>query len=375
MAAGWRAAAATAIAGRIPAVASTSGLDRALVCIYLFGGNDSNNLIVPLDRTQYAAYARIRGNLALSLDSLLPVTAARSQTQYGFHPALAELRDLWNSRALAVVANVGSLAEPVSKRAYRARTAMLPEDLMVHKDASLRYLPEGFAVPGWTAHMPGAFTFDSGLSLASPEGLPLPGEQRENALLRRVMAGDSPAGTPFPATGIGRQLRQVSSLLPACARMGMSRQIFLCSLSGFDTHSDQPSRQARLWRELSAGLSAFYQATLELGVEQRVTTFTATEFNRTMQPNAKNGTEHGWGGHQLVLGGAVLGGDVYGEFPAPAMDGPDDAGHQGIWIPTTSRDQYEAALARWFGVPFSDLTALFPRLGAFPATPALGFLV
>ena len=386
--AGWRALATTGIAGALPtfhqrtAAAKTGAFDRALVCIYLFGGNDSNNLIVPMERSQYDTYARTRGNLAVPFDALLPVTAARSQRAYGFHPALAELRDLYNSRVLAVIANVGSLAQPVTKAAYLAGTAALPGDWMRHNDESLGYLPGGFAVPGWAARLaglkltapnPNALAFDSGTSMVLPAGFRLPPEEEPNALLARAMAGAAHWITRFPATSLGRQLQQVASLLQAGPQMGMSQQICFCPLGGFDTHIEQAGRQAASFRQLSEAMAAFYDATVEMGIAQRVITFTETEFNRTLLPNRKNGTEHGWGGHQIVMGGPVLGGDVYGDFPALALNGPDDAGAAGVWIPTTSKDQVAATLANWFGVRLADLPGLLPRLGSFRA-PTLEFL-
>ena len=154
----------------------------------------------------------------------------------------------------------------------------------------------------------------------------------------------------------------------------MRRQIFFASLGGFDTHSGQLTAQDNLFSQVSAAVSAFYNATLELGVDQSVTLFTESDFNRTFQPNSNGGTDHAWGGHHFVAGGAVKGGDVYGSFPNFALGGPDDAGAEGRWIPSTSVDQYAATLAAWFGVSPGDLPAVFPNLGNFPATD-IGFLL
>jgi uncharacterized protein (DUF1501 family) len=153
----------------------------------------------------------------------------------------------------------------------------------------------------------------------------------------------------------------------------LGRQIFTATLSGFDTHVGQSSRQNQLFGALDAAMSAFYEATVEMGLADRVTTFTLSEFNRTLAVNSNNGTDHGWGGHQLVLGGSVVGGDVHGTFPSLALGGPDDLRRSGIWIPTTSRDQYAATLASWFGADTGQLVDCFPSLSAFPVS-TLDFL-
>ncbi len=153
----------------------------------------------------------------------------------------------------------------------------------------------------------------------------------------------------------------------------MGRQIFFVSAGGFDTHSDQLTQQVQLLSEISQAMSSFYQATQELGVANQVTTFTLSEFNRTLQPGTNAGTDHAWGSHQLILGGAVKGNSVYGTFPTLALGGPDDAGSNGRWIPTTALDQYGATLASWFGVSDANLPAIFPNLVNFP-TSNLGFM-
>ena len=159
--------------------------------------------------------------------------------------------------------------------------------------------------------------------------------------------------------------------IAARATLGMQRQIFFCAVGGYDTHGDQLGAQAGLLAELSQGLSAFYNATLELGVEQSVTTFSASDFGRTLPTNGA-GSDHGWGSHQFVMGGAVRGNRLYGTFPTLAVNGPDDT-EDGRWIPTTSVDEFSATMARWFGVSDSDLPTVFPNIGRF-ANPNLGFL-
>jgi uncharacterized protein (DUF1501 family) len=205
--------------------------------------------------------------------------------------------------------------------------------------------------------------------------------------------------TVFPSTSLGNQLRQIAKLIKANLTQGslsMKRQIFFCTIGGFDTHTNQTSAnptspnnaggQGNLLTQLSQAMNAFYNATLELeqtqpGVSAQITTFTLSDFGRTFQPSGSGagavGSDHGWGSHQFIMGGAVLGGRFYGTFPTLALGGPDDtdsgANPRGRWIPTTSVDQYAATLARWYGVAAADIPTVFPFIGRF-ATSNIGFL-
>ena len=183
----------------------------------------------------------------------------------------------------------------------------------------------------------------------------------------------TPFTTKFANNDLAQQLRQVAQVIAARSALGMGRQIFFCSTGGFDTHADQLPQHVSLMSNLSQSMAAFYQATQELGVADKVTTFTLSEFSRTLQPGTNAGTDHAWGGHQLILGGAVKGDTVYGTFPTLALNGPDDAGNNGRWIPTTALDQFAATLATWFGVPDTGLPTIFPNLTNFP-TSNLGFM-
>jgi len=178
--------------------------------------------------------------------------------------------------------------------------------------------------------------------------------------------------TVFPDTSIGKQFRQVARMIQARDSLGLSRQIFFVSLSGFDTHADQLASQAGLLARLDAAMASFYQATEELAVASQVTSFTLSEFGRTLLP-ANSGSDHGWGNHHFIMGGAVNGGDVYGEFPSLVLSGSDDASDKGRLIPTTSVDQYAATIANWLGVGTQDLADLFPNLINFP-NPLLRFI-
>jgi len=161
--------------------------------------------------------------------------------------------------------------------------------------------------------------------------------------------------------------------MAARSALNIQRQIFFCSLGGFDTHADQLDTQVSLFTQLSPAMVAFYQATQELGVSSEVTTFTLSEFSRTFQPGSNGGTDHAWGSHQMIMGDAVKGNAFYGQFPTLALGGPDDTGSNGRWIPSTSVDQYAATLATWFGVANTDLPSIFPNLANFQ-TSSLGFL-
>lgn len=414
---------------------------RALVCVFLFGGNDGNNLVVPVD-ARYAGYAAARrqpadGGLALPLAQLLPLAPASGAAAYGLHPDMPELQQLWTSGALGVVFNVGTLVAPTTKADDAAGRVPRPQSLMSHQDQQNQWqtsLPDRPARSGWGGRiadrLPGAslpplvsvagnVLFAAG-ERSHPLAVPaaggssfgltgfdqtagsravraamdaLRGLDLDNALVQSV-AGETVAA--FAASGalapvlagtssttdalfgpqpspLDKQLLQVARIIEARAVLGASRQIFFVSLGGFDTHNDQLARQSKLLADLSQSLAAFHAATVQLGVASAVTTFTLSDFARTLQPASGGGSDHAWGNHQLVLGGAVRGRQTYGTFPTLALGGPDDFSTEGRWIPTTSTDQYAATLARWFGVAPGDLASVLPNLGRF-ASQDLGFL-
>lgn len=405
---------------------SASGY-KALVCIFLFGGNDSNSMIVPID-SRYSAYRAVRGPVAIDGSLLLPAGGSG----YGLHPSLTNIHRFYGQQHAAAVFNVGTLFEPVTKSSLQ--TTPLPRNLYSHSDQTQQWqssdpnggatgwagrltdhavlhntgsLPPGITVNGgnalflagqstrglnfsnsgsyglttfgdstsMAARLAGlqkVLTFDSGLQLVSAANGVL-GDSLKSAQEINAALGSAPAlPVPFPNTSLADQLAQVAQIIAVRGNLGMNRQIFFAGLGGFDNHEELLVRHASLMTTLDEAVGAFVTTLEQRGVLGDVTVFTESEFNRTANPNANNGTDHAWGGHHLVLGGAVNGG-VYGTFPTLELQGPDDASDRGNWIPTTGLDQYAATLAQWFDVPPADLNTIFPNLANFsPRT--LGFV-
>jgi uncharacterized protein (DUF1501 family) len=430
--------------GLMSALAQAPANYQALVCVFLFGGNDANNMLVPMDTAGYANYLSNRGaistgGLALDQGTLLPIaskTQQNGQTAFGLHPNLGEVQGLFNSGKLAFLANVGPLSQPVTRTQYLAKSLPVPANLFSHADQQQQWQSlelDGFYKSGWAgriadnlgglntsaafppvtsvagsaifctgqqtqpyAIIPGStpgltgfnttaastarlqalqqlLTFDSGVSLIQSASSITSNSLTDSKVLSTALAAATPLATSFPATGIGGQLKQVAQLLSVRSALGLNRQVFFCSLGGFDTHSNQIATQQTLFSQLSPALSAFYNATQELNLAQQVTTFTMSDFSRTYQPASDGGSDHAWGSVQMMVGGAVAGGDIYGTLPVFTPGGPNDVGSNGRWIPTTAIDQYGATLAKWFGVPVADFAGIFPNLANFP-TQTLSFL-
>ena len=208
-------------------------------------------------------------------------------------------------------------------------------------------------------------TFDSGVSLIQAASTTTTNALQDSKSLADAIAGAPALATAFPNSGVANQLKQVAQIISVRSALGLQRQIFFVSIGGFDTHSDQLAAQTNLYTQLSQAMNAFYQATVEIGAASQVTSFTLSDFSRTYQPDSTSGSDHAWGGHHMIMGGGVHGGDFFGTFPTLALGGPDDATNEGRWIPTTSLDQYAASLSSWFGVPTADLPAIFPNLANF----------
>jgi uncharacterized protein (DUF1501 family) len=326
----WRSLAAVGAVGCLPKLLTASAQNRVLVVIYLFGGNDSNNMLVPLNGGQYAGYARTRGDMALKADALIPVNAATSKTSYGFHPSMGALAHLYNQGVVAMISNVGATVRPAT-----------------HSYESLSFFRQGHTIPSWAggaqASLNSVLGFDTGVALL-PLDFPNP-SSAPNLSPTMARAATAAFRTPFPQTGIGQALRHVAGMIEAASMMALGRQVFLASYGGFDTHWSQPERHAGLLNDLSQAMGAFYQSTVEMGVAHEVTTITDSEFGRNLVPNLTQGTDHGWGSHQLAMGATVVGGDVYGRFPDLTSTACLDS--QGGLVPTTANQQFYAAVNSW----------------------------
>jgi uncharacterized protein (DUF1501 family) len=421
--------------GLVNALAQNATDYKALVCVFLFGGNDSNNMVIPYDSAGYASYKSARAGLALAQGSLLPINPASIGSPFALHPRFGGLQSLFNSQKLAVLANVGTLVQPTTAAQFQNGGAALPMNLFSHSDQEAQMqtaILDRTAETGWAGRtadkiqsiyggnfpiiislagtnifcegvvaqaiqsngnptqllngfggsadsnarlsaLQSLLTFDTGLSLIQAASTTTGNAIQNGQTLAAALATGTPLATQFPQNSyFASQLQQVAKIIQVRSALGLQRQIFFVSMGGFDTHSGQLAQQDSLFNDMNQSLSAFYQATVEMGVNSNVTTFTLSDFGRTYSPNS-DGTDHAWGGHHLIMGGAVKGGDFYGTFPTLAVNGPDDATGQGRWVPTTSLDQYAATLASWFGVAAADLPSIFPNLANF-TTPTLGIM-
>jgi len=446
---------------------------KALVCIFLQGGDDSNNLIIPTVTSEYNNYAAVRTPiLALPSASLQPLLTPGTSNNYvdaaghtyGFHPACPELAQLFSQGQLAVLMNTGTLVYPINRPQYLAKSISTPPQLFSHADQQTQWqtsLPDQPPTTGWAGRcadllnsvqpgapislcisLAGSNTLEVGnivsqysvstsgaISLTGVSGARLAaltnllGLQYLNlqskayagvaahsintgSLLNNAITNTLATNywaTPFPTTitpptggnafgsALAPQLKMVARLIEAGSRaaanggFGMSRQIFFCQVGGYDLHTGQTNYTAanpngvmtgahsNLLAELSQSFLAFQSAMQQLGLANKVTAFTASDFSRTFPSNGQ-GSDHGWGSHHLILGGAgysggkqtgsVNGGQTFGTLPALTVNGPDDTG-TGRWIPTTATDQYFATLATWFGVDPGNLSTVFPNLSRF----------
>jgi uncharacterized protein (DUF1501 family) len=452
---------------------------KALVCVFLDGGNDSNNMIVPIHDdasiSNYAAYRGVRAALGLALPRsavdgagpyLIPISVPRiGGLMYGMHPALSpEVADatqapgllgLWNTGKMAVVNNIGNLVGPLTRVTYQNNTGVRPYQLFSHSDQSDQQMnarADRLEFTGWGGRIADKLTpqdldaaipmvtsirgnvvFTSGVTSkpltigtgnlnnqlvingfnATPESV-----ARRNALnslrtidltnnvvkavsdatnqavaLNQTFATNPVFTTVFPSSSLGQQLLQVARIISLRTTLGANRQIFYVRFGGFDTHGGQLASHDRDYREMGQAMRAFYNATVEMGIQNQVTQFTLSDFGRTLEPSVASdgtiGTDHAWGTHSIIVGGSVNGGAATGNFygmntsngtpfPTLALNGPDDTDNRGRWIPTTSVDQYAAVLATWFGVDAASLTGptgVLPNLGNFTwPTPLLSFI-
>jgi uncharacterized protein (DUF1501 family) len=425
------------------AAAATQEGYRALVCILLAGGNDSYNMVVPNDSDQFAEYSAIRSDLALDQASLLPLAGTTAQGRsYALHPGMSAIQQLYADGELSIMANVGTLLEPVDAQAVESGSARLPLGLFSHSDQIAQWqtaVPDDRIAQGWggrladlyqgvntangismnislggnnlfqsgnrtveyaiTAQGDGATSvngYDDGSEFGDfrkrmiDELLAVP----QTNLLRReyskrlrgaidaqrvfvdALQASATPDTAFSAGPFSQSLRQVARVIAARDALGACRQTFFVQVGGWDHHDEVLDNQANMLPAVSQGLKEFRDALVEIGVYSDVTTFTTSDFGRTLTSNGK-GSDHGWGGNHLVMGGSVGGGQIIGSYPLLSMNSPLDVG-RGIYIPTTSVDEYFAELALWFGVSAGDLDAVLPNVRNFynpeSGTPPLGFL-
>ncbi len=409
---------------------------KALVCVFLFGGNDSYNMLVPRSNTEYNVYAASRQNMAITQADLLPINPLTPDgADYGLHPMMADVQTLFETNRAAFISNVGPLIEPTTKDQYQNQSVLLPPQLFSHNDqqdqwSSLRGVNQ--SKTGWAGRLADLIRtnvtdqqmatnvslFGNTLLQSADETVayvmgsegPIPftgfdnttAGQAQRAAFERVLnanygsiyergfaevqrravasadlIGNALAGAPilntvFPISQLGAQLNTVARLIAVRDTLQMQRQIFFVATGGFDSHDDQLLNQPELLGGVSEAMAAFYNATVELGVSDMVTSFTQSDFARTLTSNG-DGTDHAWGGNQLVIGDAVAGREMYGIYPRLELDGPDDVSGGRI-IPTTSADQYAATLSRWFGISDADLATVAPHIDNFVQRD-LGFLL
>ncbi|MDF7774324.1 DUF1501 domain-containing protein [Sphingomonas sp. AOB5] len=424
------------------AAAATSPDYKALVCIFLYGGNDYANTLTPYDQASYNAYYAARPTLAhrrdaLAATALMPTNALAGGVQYALAPSLAPLLPLFNGGRLAPVLNVGTLMRPTTKAQFLAKSVPLPPKLCSHNDQQSIWQassPEG-ASSGWGGRMGDLFqsgngsaaltcigtqgnavylTGRSAVQYTVGTGGPLRlnnnatsifGSSQAASAMRSLMTSSSgnmladehaivskraletynqvssALGTApesdfplFPANNsLATQLKIVARMIAAAPQLGAKRQVFFVSMGGFDLHDNLATQHPVLLAQLAEAMRAFHDTTVAMGASNNVTTFTASDFGRTLLTNS-DGSDHGWGSTHFVMGGAVKGGRIYGTPPVIGNNTQDDIG-QGRLLPTTSVDQYAATLANWFGVSDGDLSTVLPNIGSYDrSTWNLGFV-
>jgi uncharacterized protein (DUF1501 family) len=408
---------------------------RALVCVFFYGGNDNHNTVVPYDEVHHKQYADIRTSIALARADLaateiVPDNPWTDGRRMALHPSLAPLRTLFDQGRLAVAMNVGTLTrEGTTLEDYRAARG-LPPKLFSHNDQQSVWqssLAEG-ATSGWGGRMADVMASDSGAAAfltsisASGNAVMMSGskvvqyqvgpagsvaianvvgsttttealrrlvtrssthlfEEEHAAIARRSIDADArvraalagaPADVPFPDTSLGGQLRIVARLIAARAALGVKRQVFFVSQGGFDNHDNLIDLHPGLLGSVADAMKAFHDATVTLGVQNQVTTFTGADFGRTLSSNG-DGSDHGWGSYHFVMGGAVKPKTWVGKLPSVSVVANEDNVGGGRLLPAIGVDQYGATLARWFGVSDADMSTVFPNIVNY-STRDLGFM-
>lgn len=429
---------------------------RALVCIYLQGGNDGHGTVIATDPTSFAAFTQARSGapgLAYPQSELLPITPKTSQSgrTFGLNPNLAGVQNLFGTGRAAIVANTGTLIAPATKTQVQSNSVPLPDSLFSHFDqtaawqaiaanlGSVERVGWGGAVAdavesmnmnsnamftcistaGNALFLAGQSSFQINVTAAGPVpiyGLSQPpfglsasanplnsiltadetnifAKEYEvvikrsiqaQSMLSSAMAAAGQAGVADPPqyldpvtsklanNPLAASLQTVARIISGRASLGVSRQIFYVQLGSFDTHDGQAQTHAKLLTQLGAAFEYFDGLMINMGLSNQVTSFTISDFGRTLTCNS-DGTDHGWGSHHFVVGGAVQGQDMYGQYPVVGVNQANDLG-AGRLIPTTSVEQYAGTLARWFGLSDGQIRTVFPNFGNFGSNPYLGFL-
>jgi len=420
--AGTGALAALGQFGRTAAIAAPTGSFRAMVGIFLFGGNDGWNMVIPTD-ARHSAYLASRGSVGIPRTSLTPLT----NSSYALHPAMAALRPIWDEGALALVLNAGTLFAPLTKATYQSRTDLRPANLMSHSDEQDHWqglraretsrdgflgriadkmsggsLPPVISLAGATVGVLGRQT--TPLILPSSGGLPARsgftagGTAKNSAITalgsnadgyavldgvagdvtrsydqavtaNTILAGTAPTDAFFvnPTTGaaltsdLAKQLMIVARMIAARGTLGHARQNFLVSQGGYDTHNNELATHNTLYADLAMALAGFYNAMKALGLSNNVTAFTMSDFGRVFKPNGGAGTDHAWGSNHLVLGSALSSRKVHGRYPDMTFGGAEDSSNDGRWLPSISQEEYIGAIAQWHGVSNADMPYVFPN--------------
>lgn len=398
---------------------------KAVVLITLTGGNDGNNMVVPLSASYYGQYASLRGPIALSQASLLPLNGTDKSTlgPLGFHPSLQNIAQRFNQKQASIVVNAGPMVADATKQQLLSDVSLQPQLLFSHPAGQAQWMSSTtVALPdtGWGGRIADIYSSSSGSlppvlsasgsalfsvgrtvqgiavqsggsggTVAIPTGLQdairnltqqdmlsdnaLVSEvahlrnsaMAQQAILNEAATYSSLPNTGFSGSSFGAAMKTIAQIINGRSVIGASRQLFYCAQGNYDNHQQQISGQATELTDLDTNLGAFMNALDELGLTDEVLICTHSDFNRTMQSNATLGSDHAWGNHQLIMGGGISGGQIIGTFPDYDLGGNCDLGTQGLWIPTTSVTQMTAGIGGWMGLNATQIAQVFPDLASF----------
>ncbi len=406
------------------AFASAPDPYKALVLIELYGGNDANNMVIPIDTHEYTQYQNVRSVLALAENAIIPLNGTAGAPNYGVHWALPNIASLYNNRKALVVANVGPLRQPVTKQQLLANPNLAPSSLFSHaagraqwecasadnnpqlgwggRVADLLTAQSGQLPPILTAGLDAVFTVGQsvqGVSMQASNGsyIPVPAglntamvnfaqrdcqaandlvahtaqlrlaSMQQQTTLQSAFQAGSTLSTTFSNTAFGNVLKAIAQVINGRSAIGANRQIFFCQQGSYDSHVAQIQGQAENYRDLDTNIGLFMLALAEMGLSDKVLLCTHSDFGRSCQANTGAGTDHGWGNHQLLIGGGIRGGQLLGTMPDLELGGACDFNGDGIWIPTTAVTQLTAGVASWMGLSANQVSSVFPDLGGFPS--------